>query len=86
MANENEQAEQLRKDYREVFESESGIRVLEDLEKTCFFNDSTINEIPHIMTFNEGQRAVILHIKTKLLMTAQRLKELENERGQPESD
>jgi len=78
----SEKAEQLRKDYQNVFNSESGKRVLENLKKICFYYDTTINGTPHIMSFNEGQRAVILHIETKLKLTAEKLKELENDRGQ----
>ena len=74
-------AEQLRRDYHSVFETEAGERVLEDLKKVCFYNDPTIHELPHIMAYNEGSRNVILHIGTKLKLTAEIIKELENERG-----
>jgi len=82
MAEAIEKAEQLRKDYQSVFNSESGKNVLEDLKKVCFYYDTTINEMPHIMAFNEGQRGVILHIQTKLKLTLEKIKELENDRGQ----
>jgi hypothetical protein len=38
------------------------------------------------MAANEGQRLVMLHIETKLKLTAKKIKELENDRGQSESD
>lgn len=73
-------AKQIRKDYQKVFNSEEGQRVLEDLKKTCFYYIPTIDVMPHVMSFNEGQRATILHIETKLKLSAVKLKELENAR------
>jgi hypothetical protein len=82
VAEPKEKAEQLRKDYQSVFNTEAGKRVLEDLKRTCFYYGPTIHAQPHIMAYNEGQRNVVLHIETKLKLTAEKLKELENERGQ----
>jgi hypothetical protein len=79
-------AEQLRKDYTEVFNTEAGMRVFEDLKRTCFYYTPTLDVMPHVMAYNEGQRNVLLHIETKLKLSAVKLKELENERGQLESD
>ena len=81
MAEVEEQAAQLRKDYQSVFGTEAGQRVLEDLKKTCFYYSPTIHEIPHIMAYQEGQRNVMIHIETKLKLTAIKLKELQNDRG-----
>lgn len=81
MAEQNEKANQLRRDYHTVFDSEQGQRVLEDLKHTCFYYSTTINNVPHVMSYNEGQRNVLLHIETKLSLTAKKLKELENDRG-----
>jgi hypothetical protein len=81
MAEVQEVAEQLRKDYQTVFNSEEGQRVLEDLKKTCFFYSSTIDSTPHVMGFNEGQRTAMLHIDTKLKLSVLKIKELQNERG-----
>jgi hypothetical protein len=86
MAEPNEVAEQLRKDYTEVFKSEAGQRVLADLKRTCFYYTPTLDVMPHVMAYNEGQRNVILHIETKLKLSLVKIKELENERGQLESD
>ena len=80
MVEPKEQAEQLRKDYSTVFKSDAGQRVLIDLKNTCFYNTSTIHESSNQMAFNEGQRAVVLHINTKLSLSAEKLKELQNER------
>ena len=85
MAELQEVAEQLRKDYQSVFNSEEGQRVLEDLKKTCFYYSPTIDQFPHIMAANEGQRLVMLHIETKLKLDLKKLEELKNERGQSES-
>ena len=89
MAEPNEVAEQTRKDYQSVFSSEAGQRVLEDLKKTCFFYNTTFDPSvanqPFVSFFCEGQRATVLHIETKLKLSAQKLKELENDRGQTES-
>jgi hypothetical protein len=82
MAEAIEKAEQLRKDYQTVFNSEAGQRVLEDLRKTCFYYDTTLNELPHVMAHSEGLRNVVLHIETKLKLTPDKLKELQSERGQ----
>ncbi len=81
MADASQRAEQLRKDYQSVFNSEEGQRVLEDLKQTCFYYSPTIDAMPHVMAYNEGQRNVMMHIETKLKLTAQRLKELTHERG-----
>ena len=85
MPEQNEVVEQLRKDYQFVFKSESGQRVLEDLKQTCFYYSPTVHALPHMMSYNEGQRNVMLHIETKLKLTIKRIKELENDRGQTES-
>jgi len=85
MPDPKEVAEQVRKDYQTVFNSEAGQRVLEDLKKTCFYYSPTIDAEPHVMAFNEGQRATMLHIETKIKLSVVKIKELENERGQTES-
>lgn len=75
-----EQAEQLRKDYSTVFKSEAGERVLIDLKKTCFYDSPTIHDSNNHFAFNEGSRSVVLHILNKLKLSAEKLKELQNER------
>jgi len=85
MAEAKEIAQQKRSDYQKVFGSEEGLRVLEDLKKTCFYYSPTIHEFPHVMSYNEGQRNVMIHIETQLKLTAVKVKELEHERGQTES-
>jgi len=48
--------------YKEVFESEAGKIVLEDLMKSCHFTMSTFDKDPYETHFNEGARSVVLRI------------------------
>ena len=52
-----------------MFNSPEGINVIKDLEKYCNFSNITkkLNSTVDEMVFNEGKRAVFLHIKKKLL-------------------
>jgi len=68
----------LQKAYSKTFSSEEGQIVLEDLQKICFKNSSTINEVPIVMAFNEGHRAVMLHIETRMKMTLKTIPKREN--------
>jgi hypothetical protein len=54
----------LRNDYKKTFETEEGKKVLKDLESVCMSNTTTFNKDPYIMAFQEGARAVYLHITT----------------------
>ena len=85
MPDPKEVAEQVRKDYQTVFNSEAGQKVLEDLKKVCFYYDTTLDVLPHVMAYREGTRNAIINIETKLKLTNVKIKELENERGQSES-
>jgi hypothetical protein len=51
-------------DYKAVFESDVGIRVLYDLMQTAGFNGSIFNENPYILSFNEGKRDMVMRILT----------------------
>jgi len=67
----------LREDYKKVFTTEEGKRVLADLEKTCFFKSTIF--VPNdalTMAFNEGNRAVLLHILTILELNIEELEKL----------
>ena len=49
----------LREDYRKVFTSEEGKRVLADLSKICMYNSTTfVPNDPYSMAFNEGNRNI----------------------------
>jgi hypothetical protein len=50
------------RDYKQAFATEHGKRVLEDLRKSCHFHDTTLDENPQVMAFNEGARSVLLRI------------------------
>lgn len=58
------QQKELQQAYSRVFEGKDGLLVKKDLERVCFKNFTTINESPYLTAFNEGQRAVLLHIET----------------------
>lgn len=55
--------EQLREMYRQTFGSDSGAKVLKDLEARCNYNaTSYVAGDAHATAFEEGKRLVILHI------------------------
>lgn len=63
-------------DYKIVFESEHGKRVLYDLMQKHNVLKSTFSENPHEMAYKEGQRKVILDILSTIKFD---VKALENE-------
>ena len=67
----------LREDYKLVFDSPEGKRVLADLEKTGYYNTTTFVANDAMATvFNEGLRAFILHIKTIKDMDLEQLEKI----------
>lgn len=58
---------QLRNDYQIVFNSDSGIRVLKDIEMRTGMHKTNFSKDAGEMAFLEGQRAVTLFIKGMLL-------------------
>ena len=52
----------LIKAYREIFSSDSGKEVLNDLCKACNIYTSTMDVTPHEMVYKEGARSVVLRI------------------------
>ncbi len=60
--------EQMHKDYKIVFGSEEGQRVLTDLKNRCFFNTSTFVSDKSETILREGQRSVVLYINNILQM------------------
>ena len=86
MDNTLDKMELLKQAYSEVFLTPNGQTVLEDLKRVAFFNSTTINQIPHIMGFNEGQRAVVLHIISRMNLDVLKLKEGSDDKGQSKSD
>lgn len=59
--------EQLREMYRRTFDSESGEKILKDLEARCNYRASSyVAGDANATAFEEGKRAVILHIHNML--------------------
>ena len=58
---------QLQNDFKTVFNSAEGKRVLADLEKRCHFLTTTnIKGDSHESAYMEGQRSILLFIKQML--------------------
>jgi len=59
----NQEIEKLRDLYRQTFNSESSVKVLADLEARCNYRaTSYVAGDANATAFEEGKRAVILHI------------------------
>jgi|TARA_Y100000389_G_scaffold58908_1_gene54894 hypothetical protein len=59
--------EGLRKNYEYIFNTEEGKEVLLDLEKRCHYHSTTnVKGDSHESAYMEGQRSVILFIKSML--------------------
>lgn len=71
-----------RNDYKKVFESEEGKRVLKDLERVCMYRATTFDKDAAIMAFQEGLRAVYLHITTIMEMDIEELERITNQHQQ----
>jgi len=67
----------LQNDFRELFLSEKGKRVLEHLKKVCGYDGDLFANDPYRMAWNLGVRSVYLHIKTMIEMD---FEEIEKER------
>ena len=58
---------ELKKDYQFIFASSEGKNVLADIEKRCHYHTSTnVKGDSHESAYLEGQRSVILFIKSML--------------------
>lgn len=62
--------------YGECFNSKSGKAVMEDLERACHYNASTIDKDVTILAFREGQRSTLLHIKTMIRFDIEKIKKI----------
>ena len=57
----------LQKNYKFIFNTEEGKKVLADLEKRCHYHSTTnVKGDSHESAYMEGQRSVILFIKSML--------------------
>jgi len=52
----------IKQDYIDVFTSDAGKRVLDDLKKKAFFHKTTFTENPGRFARNEGQRSLVVSI------------------------
>lgn len=59
-------AEELSKLYKNIFDSEAGRLVLEDLRQRCFIYTTTAADTANKTYYNEGMRSVVLHIETEI--------------------
>ena len=61
------QLQELKKDYQFIFASDEGMNVLSDIEKRCHYHSTTnVKGDSHESAYLEGQRSVILFIKSML--------------------
>ena len=61
------QIKEIREAYKMIFESDEGKKVLSDLEKRCHFCSTTnVKGDSHESAYMEGQRSVLLFIKSML--------------------
>ena len=68
--------EQLKILYKNLFSTDDGKKVLEDLEKRFYFQNSTYIPNSDETIYKEGQRSVVVFIKNQLNQT--NIKELIN--------
>ena len=64
--NSNQKIKDLIKQYKTVFGSDDGKMVMDDLEKRCFYNVTTFSKGENETAFFEGQRNVLLFIKSMI--------------------
>ena len=64
--NSNQKIKDLIKQYKTIFGSDDGKMVMDDLEKRCFYNVTTFSKGDNETAFFEGQRNVLLFIKSMI--------------------
>ena len=69
-----QELKQLREYYKNTFSTDSGKRVLANLEQLCFIHSTTFSQIPYITSFNEGKRTVVVQIQNMIAMDLERLR------------
>ncbi len=79
-----DELEALQKAYHSTFSSVTGRKVLDDLEIRNWLRSPTISSQLHYMAYREGQRSVLLYIKTMMEWDIKELREMikEMEKGQ----
>lgn len=78
MGAELEKLKVLKSNYIRTFSSDEGKQVLADLESKCYIKDTTFSRDPHLTAFNEGQRSVVLSIKSMMDLDVAKLKEIQS--------
>jgi hypothetical protein len=69
----------LKEFYKKIFKSDEGILVMEDLEKRCHFMSTTnVKGDSHESAYMEGQRSVLLFIKSMLQEENKNVKRADN--------
>lgn len=76
--NQLEEIKQMKQSFVNAFSTESGKKVLADLEKLCFINRTTFPADGQALSLakNEGMRFVVVHIKNMMNMDIKQLTEL----------
>lgn len=78
----NESKEQLLMDYKEVFGTEAGKRVLHDIERLTTFGRSSVSPGKPIdvnkLIYDEGQRSMFLYIVKKINSTPKEERKVDN--------
>lgn len=62
--------------FKQVFNSENGKLILEDLSRFCYAKGSTYSGNPHDMVFNEGKRNVYLYVNSIINIDPKTLEEM----------
>jgi hypothetical protein len=70
-----DQVKQLHMDYMSIFETEAGKRVMANLQAVGFHKKPTFNENDRLHAYQEGMRAVLLHIETMVTMDLEKMEE-----------
>jgi hypothetical protein len=74
-----DQLKQLKISYKNIFESDDGKLVMSDLEKRCHYHSTTnVKGDSHESAYMEGQRSVLLFIKTMLQKENPNVKRTDN--------
>lgn len=68
-----------RADYRYIFGTDEGQRVLKDLMQRTHMFGTTFDGNPHAMAYNEGRRSVVLHIMKMLEVNPEQYRHLYGE-------
>ena len=61
----NKKIQELIKDYKIIFNTDEGKRVLDDLKKRSYFYNTThVQGDSHESAYNEGQRSLVVFMET----------------------